>query len=122
MQENIDNIVIIITHLAALSAEAVKYADCIFATTNKYPGYDIKPSDSETPVLDLWGMWSTPSLALLSGPLWLRVVVPVRVVVMNQIEIFNNLQGIIICIEKKITVKYQYLKAFNSMQTINSNT
>ena len=36
---------------------------------NKCPGYD-KQSDGEAPVmLELWGMWSTPSLPLLPGPL-----------------------------------------------------
>ena len=31
-------------------------------------------------------MWSTPSLQLLPGPLWPRLIVPVRVPSMNQIE------------------------------------
>ena len=34
-------------------------------------------------MLELWGMWSTPSLPSLSGPLWLRVVAPD----MGQIEL-----------------------------------
>ena len=33
----------------------------------KYPGYDTKPFDCEASVLELWRMWSTPSLLLLSG-------------------------------------------------------
>ena len=37
---------------------------------NKYPGYDTKQSDGEVPVMvELWGMWSTPSLPLLPGSL-----------------------------------------------------
>ena len=37
---------------------------------NECPGYDTKQSDGEVPVmLELWGMWSTPSLPLLPGPL-----------------------------------------------------
>ena len=33
--------------------------------------YDTKQSDAEVPVmLELWGMWSTPSMPLLPGPLW----------------------------------------------------
>ena len=36
---------------------------------NKYPGYDTKQSDIEAPVLGLRGIWSTPSLPLLPGPL-----------------------------------------------------
>ena len=50
-------------------------------------GYDSKPSDGEAWVLEIWGMWSTPSLPL---PLWPGVVVPVRVSSMGQIEIFNH--------------------------------
>ena len=54
---------------------------------NKYPGYDTKQSDSEAPVmLELWGMQSTPSLLLLPGPLWPRVVAPDKVL-SNQIEL-----------------------------------
>ena len=34
-------------------------------------------------------MWSTPSLLLLLGPLWVGVVVSVRVLSMGQIEHFN---------------------------------
>ena len=41
------------------------------------PGYDTKQSDGEVPaMLELWGMWSTPSLPLLPGPLWPGVVAP----------------------------------------------
>ena len=36
--------------------------------------------------LRLWGMWSIPSLPLLSGPHWHRVVAPDRVLSMGQIE------------------------------------
>ena len=46
-------------------------------TTNEYPGYDTKQSDGEVPVmLELWGMWSTPSLPLLPGPFWPKTVAP----------------------------------------------
>ena len=38
---------------------------------------DYKQSNSEAPViLDLWGMWSIPSLLLLSGPFWSGVRSP----------------------------------------------
>ena len=33
------------------------------------PGYDTIASDSKAPVLDLWGIWNTPSLLLLPDPL-----------------------------------------------------
>ena len=29
--------------------------------------YDTKPSHGDAPILELWGMWSTPSLPLLPG-------------------------------------------------------
>ena len=38
---------------------------------NEFPWYDTKQSNGEVLVmLELWGMWSTPSLPLLPGPLW----------------------------------------------------
>ena len=48
--------------------------------SNESPGYDTKQSDGEAPVLEFWKMWSIPSLLLLPDPLWLRVVVPDRVI------------------------------------------
>ena len=51
--------------LVAQLAGAVEYP-----TSNECPGYDIKQSDSEVPImLELWGMWSTPLLPLLPGSL-----------------------------------------------------
>ena len=51
---------------------------------NKCPGYDTKQSDGEVPaVLELWGMWSTPSWPLLPGPLWPGVVAPDRALPMG---------------------------------------
>ena len=48
----------------------------------------IKQSDDEASViLDLWGMWSTPSLPLLPDPLLPRVIAPDRVLSMGQIEL-----------------------------------
>ena len=40
-------------------------------------------------MLELWGMWSIPSLPLLSGPLWPGVVAPNRVPSMGPIELFD---------------------------------
>ena len=55
---------------------------------NECPGYDTKQSDGELPVmLEHWGMRRTPSLPLLLGPLWPRVVAPDRVLSMGQIEL-----------------------------------
>ena len=38
-------------------------------------------------MLEFWGMWSTPSLLSLPGPLWPGVVAPDRVLSMGQIEL-----------------------------------
>ena len=44
---------------------------------NECRGYDTKQSDGKVPVmLELWGMWSTPLLPSLTGPLWPGVVAP----------------------------------------------
>ena len=83
-----------------LAGGAIEYTDCTSAEgqdTNSSPslpdkclGYDIKQFDGETPVMPkLWGMQSTPSLPWLSGPLWLQVVTPDRILSMGQIEIFD---------------------------------
>ena len=56
--------------------------------TNECPDIDTKRSNAEFPVmLELWGMWSTPSLSLLPGPLWPRMVAPDKVLCMGQIEL-----------------------------------
>ena len=67
---------------------------------NECPGYDTKTSDGEAPVLELWEMWSTSLLPLLPGLLRPRVVVPLRVPSMVQIELFNLLLGIVINIKQ----------------------
>ena len=61
-------------------AGAVNTHDCISAEENECPGYDTKQSDGVVKVmLELWGMWSMPSLPLFPGPLWHGMVVPDRV-------------------------------------------
>ena len=40
-------------------------------------------------MLELWGMWSTSLLSLLSGPLSPGVVAPNRVISMGKIELFG---------------------------------
>ena len=57
---------------------------------NKCPEYDIKQSDGGAPVLELWGMRSTPLLSLLPGSLWLRVVASETGLSMSQIEQFDT--------------------------------
>ena len=38
-------------------------------------------------MLELWGMWSTPLVPLLPGPLWPKVLAPDRILSMGQIEL-----------------------------------
>ena len=38
-------------------------------------------------MLELWEMWSSPLLSLLSDPLWPGVVAPYRVLSIGQIEL-----------------------------------
>ena len=56
---------------------------------NECPIYDIKQSDGEVPVLDLWRMRITLSLLLPPGSLWPRVVSLKRVLPMGQIELLD---------------------------------
>ena len=52
------------------------------------PGYDIKQSDGEAPVmLEHWGMRSTPLLPLLPGPLWPGMLAPDSPIYIGQIEL-----------------------------------
>ena len=54
------------------------------------PDYGIKQSDGRAPVmLELWRMWSTPSLPSLPGPLRLGVVAPERALSVGQIELID---------------------------------
>ena len=67
-------------------AGAVEYTDCRGNPPpfNECPGYDTKQYDCEVPVmLELWGIWNTPSLPLLPGPLWPNVVAPDRALSMG---------------------------------------
>ena len=65
--------------MVAELARAVEYTDFFSAKgktlPNECPGYDTKQSDGKAPVMpELWGMRSTPSLPLLLGSLWPRMV------------------------------------------------
>ena len=51
--------------------------------------FDIQQSDGEAPVLEIWEMWSTPSLSLLPGPLRPGVVALDWDLSMSQIELFD---------------------------------
>ena len=52
--------------------------------------FDSKQSDGEALViLELWGMWSTPSLPSFPGPLWTEAVAPDRVLSLGQTKQFD---------------------------------
>ena len=53
--------------------------------------YNTKSSDGEAPFWELWGMLSASSLPLFPSPLWPGMVIPVKVLTMGQIELFNHL-------------------------------
>ncbi len=59
-------------------------------------GYDTKPSDSEALHLELWWMWITNLLLLLSGPLWTWMKVPVRFPSMDQKRLSNYFLVVVI--------------------------
>ena len=83
--------------LLAQSAGSVEDTNCMSAegldSPNECPGYDIKPSDCDAPILELWEMQSAPSLPLLPGLLWPRMVAPDRVLCMGQIELLDHLNS-----------------------------
>ena len=66
----------------------------------KCPGYDTKLH-----LMVRFQIWSTPSLSLLPGPLWLVLVVPISVLLISQIDLFKNYLYTI-----------EYLISFNCMQ------
>ena len=51
--------------------------------------YDMKQFDGVAPVLELWGIWSNPSLPLLPGLIRSGVVELEKVQSMGQIELFD---------------------------------
>ena len=62
----------------------VEYTD---PPPNECPEYDTKQSDGEVPVmLELCGMWNTPLLTSLPGPLWSGVVATDK----GRIDVFNR--------------------------------
>ena len=65
----------------------------VTSPNNVWPGYNTKLSDGEAPVLELWVMWSTLSLPLLTVSLWPGTVLPVRVPLDN-----NTWNHLTVCI------------------------
>ena len=76
----------------AQSVVSADYTNCISAersdSPNECPVMTLNNLDGEIPAtLELWGMWSTPSLSLLPSPLGFGVVAPNRVLSISQIEL-----------------------------------
>ena len=61
----------------------------------------------EAPVLELLGVWNTLSLPLILSPLWPRMVAPIRVPSMDQMDLSKNYSYIN---EKKNPIKKQHKK------------
>ena len=64
-----------------------------------------KPFDGEVLVLELWGMWSTPSLPLLQVSLSPAEVAAVRVPSIGEMELFNQMINITNCVKQMINIK-----------------
>ena len=80
----------------------------------------LSASGGEATVVDIYGVGSTPSLPILPGQLWPRVVVPVRISTMGQINLFKNyLNSIEPCEENKTN---QPTKQTNKKNLIGNNT
>ena len=71
--------------------------------SNKCPWYNTKSSDGEAPVLERWRMLCISPFPLLPGPLLTRVVIPKRVLSLDQIELFNNLLDLKPSMSNRIT-------------------
>ena len=80
------------TEIWAQSAGAEEYTVYIFAKgydpppATEYPRYDTKQSDV---LLELWGIWSTPSLPSLPVTLWPGDIAPDMVLSICRIELFH---------------------------------
>ena len=64
------------------------------------------------PLLDLWGMWSTPSLPSLPCPLSLRAAVPAWLLSMEQISNFLNLNVFIVYKQMSIKLDFKYYEKY----------
>ena len=69
--------------------------------------YTKTASDGEAPVLKLWKTWTVPSLPLFPGPHETRIVVPIIISSIGQIEIFNTFLGLepFNCVQKMTDAK-----------------
>ena len=94
------------THKTTLTIKAVAYPPLQKVVSRIWLN---TASDGKAPVLELWGMLSTPYFLLNQGPLWSGLAAPVKVPSMGQIELFHDLLKIIII---------GYLKQYSCVQII----
>ena len=82
-----------------LYLSGLEYVDCIRLQRGKTPPPDTKglslvwlltASDGEVSFLEIWGLWSIPSLRLLPGLLWPGRVGTIQVPPIGQIDLFKN--------------------------------
>ncbi len=75
--------------LQSVQFSSVAKSTCISAE-DQTPRDDTTPSNGEAPVLELWGIWSTPLLSLHPGLLCPGVLIPGRGLSIGEIELFNH--------------------------------
>ena len=102
---------------------SLEYSDCItfkrVTPKKKDPVYDTKLNSLMK--LLFWRVWSTPSLALLPGPLSTRMVVPVWVPSLGQIDQFQNYLYLIrLCAQKNINNHTKNIWMYNEQNSLNS--
>ena len=90
---------------------------------NEWPRYDNNSSDCVSLILELWRIWSTPTLPLIAGLPWYEVLLHDIVPSKHWMEVFNHLLYVKSTVCKKWLILYwiirwQYLKPFKSIQTI----
>ena len=70
-------------------------------------------------MLEIPGMHSNPSLPLLSGPLWIGVLVPVKVLFVDQIELFDLYTDCKKCLTELLKIKlFDYLTILIEMTNV----
>ena len=69
---------------------------------------EIPVYDTKLHMVKFRGVWSTILLPLLSDPLWPRVIVPVKVLSVAQINLFENYLYLIGILETNYLPDYYY--------------
>ena len=112
------------SQLILSSGGVVEHTVCVSAKQydlpiNQCPGYEIKLSDGFAPVLEIWGIRSSPSFSFLPSPLLSGVVVPDKVISMDQKEIFDHLTVFkqMTCVKLNCLSYIARLETFLTVQT-----